>query len=134
MGVRRVAGDVADDAEVPVWGGESFSVDERGDGFGEVDAVDEDVTFDYLRKGPALGRLVHVPAEDVAVGNSCLGAEIDGAAAAAAKSANDEDSRRRAGNLDPCREFASDGGEELVLVGKGLHAGHAALASFVRTI
>ena len=55
MRVRRVAGDVADDAELARRRGEGVRRDEGRDFGGEVDAVDEDVGFDDLLVGAWFG-------------------------------------------------------------------------------
>jgi hypothetical protein len=50
-GVVRVCGvarDVDDNGKVAAWLGEEFLVDERGDGLGEVDGVEEDISLGDL--------------------------------------------------------------------------------------
>jgi hypothetical protein len=127
--VGGVAADVADDAEVAGGGRERLEVDKGRDGFGEVDAVDEEVALDDLGVGPgAVFCLGQVPLLDLVAAD--LVEEVDGAAAAAAKGAEDERGGLAAGDLFTCCDVVLELGDELRLVvvvaaavGEGLDAG-----------
>lgn len=45
--------------------GDEFRSDKLGNWLGEVDAVDENVDVEDLGKGAALGRLGHIPLDDI---------------------------------------------------------------------
>lgn len=91
-----IAGDVADDAEVPsrLTAGLAELVlgDEGRDGrVTQIDAIHEDVGFDDLVKGSPARRFGQVPFCDVAVRDAGAFEEGDGTGAAAAEGADYED-------------------------------------------
>lgn len=70
MRVRGVTAHVADDAQPAVGRLEALLVDERWDGLGEVDAVDEDVRLDDLGvRAVALFGLWQIPLFDLGTAN-----------------------------------------------------------------
>lgn len=100
----------------------------------QVDAVDEDVALGDLREGPALGRLRHVPLEDLLRGQAGLEAQVDGAAAAAAQGADDDDAGESAGLLLTCGQVLLDVGDQRVLVRVALDSRQRLRAARVRQL
>lgn len=123
MGVRRISRHIAHDAQLALGGLERVDVDKVRNLGGQVDAVDEDVALDDLLKGAALGRLRHVPLEDLLGGQPRLEAQIDGAAAAAAQRADDDDARQLSGLGLARGEVLLDVGDQRGLVRVALDPG-----------
>ena len=59
----------------------------------EVNAVHEDVALGDLLERAALGRLGHIPLEDVLVRDAGLQGHVDGAATTPTKGTDDDDPR-----------------------------------------
>ena len=129
MGVGGVTADIAHNAELAVGRLEALDVDERRDGLGKVNAVYEEVALDDLRVGAiAVLGLGKIPLLDL--GAADLLKEIDGSAAAAAKSTQDERAGLTTGNLLACSDILLELCDQLGLVvvvaaavGEGLDAG-----------
>lgn len=84
--VGSISRDVADDAELAVWVLERSVVDKVRDLEGEVDAVDKDISIDDLLERSTLGRLSHIPLDDVLFRHTSLSAQINSTLSASAKS------------------------------------------------
>lgn len=123
--VGGVARDVADDGELALGRGERLLVKERRDRLGQVDAVDEDVGLDDFAERAALGRLRHVPLDDLLVWDAGLLAQVDRTSAAAAEGPDDKDRRLAPGYLLAIGQLSPDVVEQKVLVGVAGHPWHS---------
>ena len=129
MRVCGVAANVTHDAQLTVGRLQALLADKRGDGLGEVDAVDEDVRLDDLRVGSmALLGLCQVPLEDL--GAADLLEQVDSAGATASQGTEDETAGLAAGNLLARGDVFLELGNQLVLIvvvaaaiGEGLETG-----------
>lgn len=115
MRVRRVAANVADNAELALRRLQALLADERWDGLGEVDAVDKDVRLNDLGVwAVALLGLCEIPLEDL--GAVDLLEQVDGTRTTAAEGAEDETARLTACNLLTSGDIFLELGDQLVLV------------------
>lgn len=113
--VRRIAANVANNAELAAGLCELLLVDEGRDGLGQIDAVDENVALDDLGVGAgALRRLGQIPLLDLAAAD--LLEQVNGAGAAAAEGSENEGGGLAAGDLGTCGDVFLELGDELVLV------------------
>lgn len=129
VGVRRIAANIADHAELAARRLEALAVDKGRDGLGQVDAVDEDVRLDDLGvRAVALLGLGQIPLLDL--GTPDLLEQVDGARAAAAQGAEHKAGGLAAGDLFAGGDVLLQLGDQVGLgvvvaaaVGEGLDAG-----------
>lgn len=84
-GYLRVGADVANNGKVAARGRKRLGVDERRNGVGKIDAVDEDVGIDDLLEGATLLSLGHIPLDDVLVRDAHILGELNGTLTTAAE-------------------------------------------------
>lgn len=89
----------------------------------QVDAVDKDITLNHLLERTTGRRLLHIPLDDILLGNTRLDTHVHRATTAAAQSANNDDARHSASLVLALGKGLLDVGHQGVLVGVALHAG-----------